>query len=88
MALTVGVRIQVNLVFATIRFIGPVDSSKGEWLGVEWDDPTRGKHDGSHNGKRYFTSSRYGYSINNNTILPLADFNEKKTQVIGEEGKG
>ena len=30
---------------------------KGEWLGVEWDDPTRGKHDGSHQGKRYFTTS-------------------------------
>jgi len=22
---------------------------------VEWDDPTRGKHDGSHAGVRYFT---------------------------------
>ena len=26
----------------------------GDWLGVEWDDPSRGKHDGSHNGQRYF----------------------------------
>ncbi|PFH34817.1 CAP-Gly domain-containing protein [Besnoitia besnoiti] len=25
------------------------------WLGVEWDDPGRGKHDGSLNGKVYFT---------------------------------
>ena len=22
---------------------------------MEWDDPTRGKHDGSHAGVRYFT---------------------------------
>ncbi len=27
----------------------------GLWLGVEWDDPERGKHDGSHEGVRYFT---------------------------------
>ncbi|TAQ88541.1 hypothetical protein B7494_g3162 [Chlorociboria aeruginascens] len=26
-----------------------------EWLGVEWDDPSRGKHDGEHQGVRYFT---------------------------------
>ncbi|KAI9264302.1 hypothetical protein BDA99DRAFT_508948 [Phascolomyces articulosus] len=57
MTLVVGDRIQVNRDFATVRFIGFVDGSKGEWLGVQWDDPTRGKHDGSHNGKRYFTSS-------------------------------
>ena len=55
---TVGERIQVKDDFATVRFVGLVDGSKGEWLGVEWDDPARGKHDGSHNGKRYFTSSR------------------------------
>lgn len=26
----------------------------GEWLGVEWDDPTRGKHSGENAGIRYF----------------------------------
>ncbi|XP_047433504.1 tubulin-specific chaperone E isoform X2 [Mugil cephalus] len=29
--------------------------SSGLWLGVEWDDPERGKHDGSHEGVKYFT---------------------------------
>ena len=38
----------------TVRYIGPVSGTKGEWLGVEWDDSTRGKHDGSHNGMKYF----------------------------------
>ena len=35
---------------ATVRYIGPVASAKDQtaiYLGVEWDDATRGKHDGS-----------------------------------------
>ncbi|KAG2220549.1 hypothetical protein INT45_004155 [Circinella minor] len=75
MTLTVGDRIQVNLDFATIRFIGSVDGSKGEWLGVEWDDPARGKHDGSHNGKRYFTSSS-----GNETSCSFIRFHPTKVQ--------
>ena len=26
----------------------------GEWYGIEWDDPDRGKHDGTHEGVKYF----------------------------------
>ncbi|RLM00444.1 hypothetical protein CFD26_104878 [Aspergillus turcosus] len=39
----------------TVRYVGKVEGTTGEWLGVEWDDPTRGKHSGEHNGVRYFT---------------------------------
>ncbi|CBF81726.1 hypothetical protein AN5531.2 [Aspergillus nidulans FGSC A4] len=42
----------------TIRYVGKVDGTSGEWLGVEWDDPTRGKHSGQHNGVRYFRCLR------------------------------
>ncbi|OJA10199.1 hypothetical protein AZE42_05123 [Rhizopogon vesiculosus] len=38
----------------TVKFVGPVDGTTGLWLGVEWDDPSRGKHDGIKDGKRYF----------------------------------
>ncbi|GJP54616.1 hypothetical protein CLOM_g13685 [Closterium sp. NIES-68] len=38
----------------TVRYVGPVDGYKSEWVGVEWDDPLRGKHDGVVTGKRYF----------------------------------
>lgn len=31
------------------------DLPSGLWLGVEWDHPSRGKHDGSHDGVQYFT---------------------------------
>uniref|UniRef100_A0A4W4DT25 Tubulin-specific chaperone E n=1 Tax=Electrophorus electricus TaxID=8005 RepID=A0A4W4DT25_ELEEL len=40
---------------ATVRYVGPVPPTTGSWLGVEWDNPERGKHDGSHEGVRYFT---------------------------------
>ena len=29
----------------------------GEWFGVEWDDVSRGKHSGIHEGVQYFTCS-------------------------------
>jgi hypothetical protein len=34
----------------TVHYVGPVAASKkltDTWIGVEWDSPTRGKHDGS-----------------------------------------
>ncbi|XP_071368632.1 tubulin-specific chaperone E-like, partial [Centroberyx affinis] len=40
---------------ATVRYVGPVPPTAGLWLGVEWDNPDRGKHDGSHDGVQYFT---------------------------------
>lgn len=50
----VGDRVSVNGQYCTIRFKGEVPPTAGDWLGVEWDDLTRGKHDGQHNGVRYF----------------------------------
>lgn len=38
----------------TIKYIGRVTGTDDLWYGVEWDDPTRGRHDGVKNGKRYF----------------------------------
>lgn len=40
---------------ATVRYLGPVPPTAGLWYGVEWDNPERGKHDGSHEGVQYFT---------------------------------
>jgi hypothetical protein len=52
-----GRRLSISSNLCTIRYLGTVDGSKGDWLGVEWDEPDkgRGKHSGDHDGVRYFT---------------------------------
>lgn len=54
--LCIGQRIRVHTNHtATVRYVGEVDGHPGDvWVGVEWDDPSRGKHDGSLDGRRYF----------------------------------
>ncbi|XP_041839020.1 tubulin-specific chaperone E [Melanotaenia boesemani] len=51
----VGRRVSFGGERATVRYVGPVPPTAGLWLGVEWDNPERGKHDGSHEGVQYFT---------------------------------
>ncbi|KAF7912912.1 uncharacterized protein EAF01_001933 [Botrytis porri] len=46
----VGQRVSFQGQICTIRYIGEVKDTEKEWLGVEWDDPSRGKND----GKGYF----------------------------------
>uniref|UniRef100_A0A3B4AD77 Tubulin-specific chaperone E n=1 Tax=Periophthalmus magnuspinnatus TaxID=409849 RepID=A0A3B4AD77_9GOBI len=53
----VGRRVSCGGDRATVRYVGPVPPTKGVWLGVEWDNPERGKHDGVHEGVQYFTCS-------------------------------
>ena len=54
-ASSVGTRVNFNNHIGTIKYAGPVNNTTGIWLGVEWDDPARGKHNGSKDGKQYFT---------------------------------
>ena len=39
----------------TIYFHGELRGKSGQWLGVEWDDESKGKHGGTIDGVRYFT---------------------------------
>lgn len=50
----VGKRLSYDGQLCTLRYVGTLQGTKGEWLGVEWDEPERGKHQGEHNGVRYF----------------------------------
>ncbi|XP_070778668.1 tubulin-specific chaperone E [Enoplosus armatus] len=50
-----GRRVSCDEERATVRYVGPVPPTAGLWLGVEWDNSERGKHDGSHDGVQYFT---------------------------------
>lgn len=49
-----GQRLSYAKSICTVRYIGEVNGTKGEWLGVEWDVPSKGKHAGGHGGKVYF----------------------------------
>lgn len=51
----VGERLCLKGQNCTVRYIGTVRDKAGTWLGVEWDDPNRGKHNGTHDGTVYFT---------------------------------
>ncbi|KAJ2847309.1 hypothetical protein J3B02_004198, partial [Coemansia erecta] len=50
----IGRCFRVNSDLGIVRYQGPVDGTRGTWLGVEWLTPNRGKHDGSKDGHQYF----------------------------------
>ncbi|KAF7548456.1 hypothetical protein G7046_g8666 [Stylonectria norvegica] len=50
-----GQRVSYDGALCTVRFVGEVAGTTGAWLGVEWDDPARGKHSGCHKGVQYFS---------------------------------
>jgi len=51
----IGRRLSYEGWLCTIRWIGGLSGTEGTWIGVEWDDVSRGKHDGVHRGERIFT---------------------------------
>ncbi|ORY79677.1 hypothetical protein LY90DRAFT_698113 [Neocallimastix californiae] len=51
----VGKRINFDGNLGTVLYEGPVTNSKVIWVGVQWDDPSRGKHSGEYKGVKYFT---------------------------------
>eukprot|EP01134_Creolimax_fragrantissima_P006283 CFRG6283T1 len=64
MAIKCGSRIAVSCKseinkydYGVVLYSGPVTGSEGMWVGVDWDDASRGKHNGEYRGTRYFTAS-------------------------------
>ncbi|KAL1306855.1 hypothetical protein AAFC00_005508 [Neodothiora populina] len=49
-----GQRLSTKSQRCTVRYVGEVQGKRGQWLGVEWDDPRRGKHSGTHGDRQYF----------------------------------
>jgi hypothetical protein len=56
----IGARVLILNQRATVRYLGPVAGQQGDWVGVEYDDPARGKHDGVSGGVRYFSTRSGG----------------------------
>lgn len=50
----IGQRLSSKGQLCTVRYVGPVTGKSGEWLGVEWDNASRGKHNGTSEGINYF----------------------------------
>ncbi len=72
--LKAGDRTAVDGCLATIRFTGLVTGKEGVWVGLEWDDTSRGKNDGSLEGYRYFTCAQLGLCA---SFLKLESFEQR-----------
>lgn len=44
----------------TLRYIGSLPGLDATWLGVEYDDPARGKHSGEYKGSSVFKTTQLG----------------------------
>ena len=56
----IGTRCCYGEDYGIIRFVGEVDESTGQWVGIEWDKVERGKHNGTLRGKQYFVCEKEG----------------------------
>lgn len=54
----IGQRLSFDSSLCTVRYVGEVAGTTGAWLGVEWDNASRGKHSCVHKGVRYLTCRR------------------------------
>jgi len=51
----IGQRLSFGGYRCTVRYVGHVKGKEGDWLGIEWDDPSKGRHNGTHDGVKYFS---------------------------------
>lgn len=56
-SVVVGRRVSVGAHTGVAQYVGSIPGTDSLWVGVEWDDSSRGKHDGIHNGIRYFKTT-------------------------------
>ncbi|EUB55448.1 Tubulin-specific chaperone E [Echinococcus granulosus] len=52
----IGCRVVKDEQFGTIKYVGPIVSSSVVWLGIDWDNPKSGRHDGTFKGAKYFNT--------------------------------
>ena len=74
----VGRRIEYQGDHGTVKYHGPLkhhdekQDPKQIWLGVQWDDPTRGRHNGTVKGVQYFVTDD---GQNSGTLLKMEKAN-------------
>ncbi|KAL5964587.1 Tubulin-specific chaperone E [Taenia solium] len=52
----IGCRVVKDEQFGTIKYVGPIVNSTVVWLGIDWDSPRSGRHDGTFKGVTYFST--------------------------------
>lgn len=82
----VGRRLSYDGSLCTIRFYGPLEGTKGQWLGVEWDDCSRGKHNGVHQSQQIFVC-RSSSSTAASFIRPTRKLDKERTVLEAIEFK-
>ena len=81
----VGLRVRIEAKVATVRYVGNVEGQAGQWVGLEWDTETRGKHDGCVAGHRYFTcKGQSGSFIRLQKFQQLAEFGKTVLEALQE----
>ena len=76
MSLCIGTRLIVDKCKATVRYVGAVEGQQGTWVGLEWDEVSRGKHDGTVGDRQYFTckhSAPRGSFVREAKLFQVAD---------------
>lgn len=53
-SIQIGRRVCVGTYTGVAQYVGQLPGTDFMWVGVEWDDPSRGKHNGVYNDIRYF----------------------------------
>jgi tubulin-specific chaperone E len=68
--LYIGKRLSYDDAACTVRYIGEVADTEGDWIGVEWDTSSRGRNSGDAKGVKYFECmlSRMVRILNNSSI--------------------
>ncbi|KRZ25420.1 Tubulin-specific chaperone E [Trichinella pseudospiralis] len=55
--MVIGCRVRHRDARGVVKFCGRIGLLDGEWLGIDWDERSRGKHDGTYQNVRYFETS-------------------------------
>ncbi|XP_041341394.1 tubulin-specific chaperone E isoform X4 [Pyrgilauda ruficollis] len=79
-----GRRVACGTDYGTVRYVGSVSRTAGIWLGVEWDDPQRGKHDGSYEGTQYFKCSENKMRFPSTSTFTSSAFSNLKILALNQ----
>ena len=76
-----GKRVELNEKTAKIKYVGPLKHKKDYkeneiWLGLEWEDKTRGKHNGTVEGFEYFKTTN---GDNSGSLVKMTKVNVGQT---------